>query len=86
MLSPSGFLADKYPKNIVMKILAICNVILSLIICICYYSGAFWMAFIFTFIMGVQAEIYSPNKYGFIKDFVGKDFLGVINVVSIVQS
>lgn len=49
MLSPSGFLADKYSKNIIMKISAIFNVILTLIICICYYSGAFWMAFIFTF-------------------------------------
>ncbi|EOI2586140.1 MFS transporter, partial [Campylobacter jejuni] len=88
MLSPSGFLADKYPKNIVMKISAIFNVILTLIICICYYSGAFWMAFIFTFIMGAQAAIYSPSKYGFIKELVGKDFLamgnGVINAVSIV--
>ncbi|EGW0785435.1 acyl-[ACP]--phospholipid O-acyltransferase [Campylobacter jejuni] len=88
MLSSSGFLADKYPKNIVMKISAIFNVILTLIICICYYSGAFWMAFIFTFIMGAQAAIYSPSKYGFIKELVGKDFLamgnGVINAVSIV--
>lgn len=88
MLSPSGFLADKYPKNIVMKISAIFNVILTLIICICYYSGAFWTAFIFTFIMGAQAAIYSPSKYGFIKELVGKDFLamgnGVINAVSIV--
>lgn len=45
------------------------------------------MAFIFTFIMGAQAAIYSPSKYGFIKELVGKDFLamgnGVINAVSI---
>lgn len=68
MFSPSGFLADKYPKNIVMKISAIFNVILTSIICICFYSGAFWMAFIFTFIMGAQAAIYSPSKYGFIKE------------------
>lgn len=70
-----------------MKISAIFNVIFTLIICICYYSSAFWMDFVFTFIMGVQAAIYSPSKYGFIKELAGKDFLamgnGVINAVSI---
>lgn len=88
MLSPSGFLADKYPKNWVMKISAWFSVLLSIIICICYYSGAFWFAFVMTFIMGIQSAIYSPSKYGFIKELVGKDLLamgnGAINAVSIV--
>lgn len=88
MLSPSGFLADKYPKNWIMKISASFNVILAIIICACYYNGAFWTAFVFTFILGIQAALYSPSKYGFIKELVGKDFLamgnGAVNAVSIV--
>lgn len=87
-LSPSGFLADKFPKNYIMKISAWFSVLLTIIICICYYSGAFWTAFVMTFIMGIQAAIYSPSKYGFIKELVGKDFLamgnGAVNAVSII--
>lgn len=75
MLSPSGFLADKYPKNIVMKISAIFNVILTLIICICYYSGAFWMAFIFTFIIGVQEHFIHQANTVLLKNSWEKTFL-----------
>lgn len=41
MLSPSGFLADKYPKNLIMKLSAAFSVMLTIIICISYYNGAF---------------------------------------------
>ena len=88
VLSPSGFLADKYPKNLVMKISAWVSVFLTLIICVCYFYGAFWTAFGITFIMGVQSAFYSPAKYGYIKELVGKDMLamgnGAIAAVSIV--
>ncbi|WP_348519162.1 acyl-[ACP]--phospholipid O-acyltransferase [Campylobacter sp. CCS1377] len=88
VLSPSGFLADKFPKNSVMKISAWFSVALTCIICICYFLGAFWLAFVMTFIMGVQSAIYSPAKYGYIKELVGKDLLalgnGAISAVSIV--
>ncbi|HEE9542578.1 TPA: acyl-[ACP]--phospholipid O-acyltransferase [Campylobacter coli] len=88
MLSPSGFLADKYPKNLIMKLSAAFSVMLTIIICISYYNGAFWTAFTLTFIMGIQAALYSPSKYGFIKELVGKDLLamgnGAVNAVSIV--
>ncbi|MCW0188290.1 acyl-[ACP]--phospholipid O-acyltransferase [Campylobacter lari] len=88
MLSPSGFLADKFPKNKIMKISALFSVILTCIICLCYYLGAFWLAFVMTFIMGVQSALYSPAKYGFIKELVGKELLamgnGAVNAVSIV--
>ncbi|MFQ6341950.1 acyl-[ACP]--phospholipid O-acyltransferase [Campylobacter sp. VTCC 70190] len=88
MLSPSGFLADRYPKNWIMKLCAAFSVVLSIIICICYYNGAFWTAFALTFVMGIQAAIYSPSKYGFIKELVGKDLLsmgnGALSAVSIV--
>lgn len=88
MLSPSGFLADRYPKNLVMKVSAYFNVLLTLILCICYYAGAFGLAFAMTFVLGIQAALYSPSKYGFIKELVGKDLLalgnGAVNAVSIV--
>ncbi|TQR41925.1 acyl-[ACP]--phospholipid O-acyltransferase [Campylobacter sp. MIT 12-8780] len=78
-LSPSGFLADKFPKNLVMKISAFASVILTLIICVAYFIGAFYFAFAMTFLMAVQSALYSPSKYGFIKELVGKDLLTLGN-------
>ena len=88
LFSPSGFLADKYPKNVVMRICAWFGLLLSIIIALCYFFGYFWFAFIATLFMAAQSAIYSPAKYGFIKDLVGKDLLawgnGVIQAVAIV--
>ena len=87
-LSPAGFLADKYPKNKVMRISAWFGVIIVSLICVSYYLGAFWLAFCLTFIMGIQSALYSPSKYGFIKELAGIEMLaranGAINAVSIV--
>ncbi|MBZ7991426.1 MULTISPECIES: acyl-[ACP]--phospholipid O-acyltransferase [unclassified Campylobacter] len=86
--SISGFLADKYPKNKVMKITALANIFLVSIICFSYYNGYFYLAFIMTLIMGIQSALYSPAKYGYIKELVGIKQLamgnGAINAVSIV--
>lgn len=88
LFSPSGFLADKYPKNVVMRICAWFGLLLSIIIALCYFLGYFWFAFIATLFMAAQSAIYSPAKYGFIKDLVGKDLLawgnGVMQAVAIV--
>ncbi|KAA6228424.1 MULTISPECIES: acyl-[ACP]--phospholipid O-acyltransferase [unclassified Campylobacter] len=88
VLSPSGFLADKFPKNLIMKFSALFSVFLTILICVSYYLGAFWFAFFLTFLMGIQSAIYSPAKYGFIKELVGNKLLamgnGSLNATSIV--
>ena len=75
LFTPSGFLADKFPKNIVMRVSAWFSVAIVSFITLCYFMGWFWLAFIATLLMAVQSAIYSPAKYGFIKDLVGKDML-----------
>lgn len=75
LFSPSGFFADRFPKNIVMRVSAWFGVGITCLITVCYYMGWFWLAFGATLLMAVQAAIYSPAKYGFIKDMVGKDML-----------
>jgi acyl-[acyl-carrier-protein]-phospholipid O-acyltransferase/long-chain-fatty-acid--[acyl-carrier-protein] ligase len=37
--------------------------------------GWFWAAFFFTFLMGAQSAIYSPAKYGYIKELVGEKLI-----------
>ena len=75
MFSPSGFLADKYAKNRIMKYASLLAVIITLLITFSYYQGWFYIAFGLTFILAVQSAIYGPAKYGYIKELVGEQHL-----------
>lgn len=88
LFSPSGFLSDRFPKNQILKFGALVNIILLGIIALFYSIGFFWGAFYLTLLMGMQAAIYSPAKYGYIKELVGKENLtwgnGVVQAIAIV--
>lgn len=75
LLTPSGYLSDKYPKNQVMRYSAWGAVAITLLITLCYYQGWFIAAFVLTFWLALQSAFYGPSKYGFIKELVGKDKL-----------
>lgn len=75
LFTPSGFLADKYPKNNVMRLSAWGAVGITLLITACYYMGLFFPAFALTFILALQSAFYSPAKYGYIKEMVGTNNL-----------
>ena len=77
--TPSGYLADKFAKNIIMKYSAIFAVFITLLITYSYYSGYFYMAFILTFVLASQSAIYAPAKYGFIKELVGIKYISAGN-------
>ncbi len=79
LFTPSGFLADRFPKNRVMRISAWVAVALTLAITLFYYLGWFWAAFAMTFLLGAQAAIYSPAKYGYLKELAGNESLAVAN-------
>jgi len=81
LFTPAGFLSDKYPKPRVMRISAWAAVGLTLAITACYRLGWFWPAFAMTFLLAVQSALYSPAKYGFIKELVGEDALSAANGV-----
>ena len=86
-ISAAGFCADKFPKNQVMRAAAWSAVILTLAITGCYYLGWFWPAFAMTFALALQSAFYSPAKFGYIKELVGKEKLaqgnGIIQAVSL---
>jgi len=75
LFTPSGFLADRFAKHLVMRYGAVTAVVLTLLITFSYYMGWFWSAFFFTFLMGAQSAVYSPAKYGYIKELVGNDLI-----------
>ncbi|MFV2055038.1 MAG: acyl-[ACP]--phospholipid O-acyltransferase [Thiohalomonadales bacterium] len=81
LFSPAGFISDRYRKPVVMRISAIIAVFLTLIITFAYYQGMFQTAFAMTFLLAVQSAIYSPAKYGYIKELVGQARLAPMNAM-----
>ncbi len=79
LFTPAGFLADKYPKNRVIRASAFIAVCLTSLITLFYYLGWFWAAFSMTFLLAVQSAIYSPSKFGFIREMVGNERLSTAN-------
>ncbi len=81
LFTPAGFLSDRHPKPKVIRISAGIAVGLTLLITLCYYQGWFELAFGMTFLLAVQSAIYSPAKYGFIKELSGKERLATANAM-----
>jgi acyl-[acyl-carrier-protein]-phospholipid O-acyltransferase/long-chain-fatty-acid--[acyl-carrier-protein] ligase len=79
VFSPSGFLADRFPKNKIMEYAAVFAIVITLGITYAYYHGYFIFAFILTFLLAMQSAIYGPAKYGYIKELVGLKFLSSAN-------
>jgi acyl-[acyl-carrier-protein]-phospholipid O-acyltransferase / long-chain-fatty-acid--[acyl-carrier-protein] ligase len=77
--TPAGFLSDKFPKNRVIVVAAIIALPITALITLCYYTGAFWLAFWLTFVLALQSAFYSPAKYGYIRELVGKNNLTPAN-------
>lgn len=75
LLSPAGFISDRFSKPLVMRWSARIAVIITLIITLSYYQGWFEVAFAMTLFLALQSALYSPAKYGFIRDLVGTDNL-----------
>lgn len=86
LMTPAGFLSDRYAKPQVMRVAAGAAVVLTVLITIFYYLGWFWPAFAMTLLLGAQAALYSPAKYGYIKELVGATRLtsanGAVQAVS----
>ncbi|WP_345994034.1 MFS transporter [Sulfurimonas sp. HSL-1716] len=75
LFTPSGYLSDRFPKNVIMKYSALFAVFITLGITFSYYKGWFLSAFFLTFLLALQSALYSPAKYGYIKELVGVKLL-----------
>ncbi len=79
LFSPAGYLADRFAKHRIIRYSAAVAVVAVALICFCYYQGWFWAAFALTFLLAVQSAVYSPAKYGYIKELVGAKQLAAAN-------
>jgi acyl-[acyl-carrier-protein]-phospholipid O-acyltransferase/long-chain-fatty-acid--[acyl-carrier-protein] ligase len=84
LFSPAGFLSDKYPKVQIIRVASLFAIGITTLILISYIMGWFWVAFGLTFVLAAQSAIYSPAKYGLLKEMAGNEQLTQAN--SLVQS
>lgn len=81
LLTPSGFLSQRFSKARVMQYGALAAIVITLGITVAYYQGWFWCAFALTFVLGAQSALYSPAKYGYIRDLVSVNRISGLNAV-----
>ncbi len=79
LLIPAGTFSNRYPKVRVMRASAWASVGLTGLITLFYYLGWYPLAFFMTLLMATQSAIYSPSKYGYIRELVGLKRLGEAN-------
>jgi len=77
--TPAGYFADRFAKNRIVQVCATLTIPITLAIIWCYQHGAFWPAFGLTFILALQSAFYSPAKYGYIRELVGRTRLAPAN-------
>ncbi len=81
LFSPAGYISDKYPKTKVIEYASLAAIGITTMILISYSMGWFWVAFVLTFILAAQSAIYSPAKYGLIKEMTGNEKLAEANAL-----
>ena len=84
LFSPAGFISDKFPKVKVVEVASAVAIVITTLILFAYTMGWFWVAFGLTFVLAAQSAIYSPAKYGLIKEMTGNENLASAN--ALVQS
>ncbi len=84
LFTPAGFLSHRFSKVKIMRYGAFAAVVITLLITYCYYQGWFWSAFILTLVLAAQSAIYSPAKYGYIKEIANEKAFAPLN--ALVQS
>ena len=72
LFTPAGQLSDRFAKPVIMRCSAFAAILITLLITLAYYQGWFEFAFAMTFILAAQSALYSPAKYGFIRELAGE--------------
>ncbi len=86
--TPAGYLSDRYRKNWILQQSSKLALGIVVAIMFSYYFGLFNIALFLTFLLAFQSALFSPAKYGLIKELFGKDRLtegnGIVQAVTII--
>ncbi|KDE39804.1 putative 2-acylglycerophosphoethanolamine acyltransferase [Nitrincola lacisaponensis] len=81
LFSPAGFISDRFPKPTVIRYGALAAIAGTGLIALSYMAGWFWVAFGLTLLLSIQSAIYSPAKYGYIRELLGDERLAQGNAL-----
>lgn len=84
LFTPAGYISHRFSKVKVMRYGAFAAVVITLLITFSYYQGWFWTAFALTLVLAAQSAVYSPAKYGYIKEIADEKGFAPLN--ALVQS
>jgi acyl-[acyl-carrier-protein]-phospholipid O-acyltransferase/long-chain-fatty-acid--[acyl-carrier-protein] ligase len=79
--TPAGFLSDRFRKNWILQQSSKLAFGIVIAIMIAYLFGWFKISLFLTFLLAFQSAIFSPAKYGLIKELFGKDRLTEGNAI-----
>lgn len=79
--TPAGFLSDRFKKSSVLRESSKLALVLTMFIMCAFYFGWFEIALLLTFLLALQSAIFSPAKYGLIKELFGKENLTEGNAI-----
>ena len=79
LFTPAAYFSNRFSLIKVMRVSAWIAVSCALLITYFYYQGEYHAAFVMTLILAVQSAIYSPAKYGYIKQLMGEAKLVTAN-------
>lgn len=77
--TPSGYLSDKWAKDAVIRWSAFAAIPLSAMLVVFFYLGSWTGVVASLFVICIQATLYSPSKYGFVKELVGSRLIASAN-------
>ncbi|HAG61275.1 MAG: hypothetical protein CMF55_04715 [Legionellales bacterium] len=77
----SGFIADRWPKILILRITSFSTIPLTIFLTLCYFQGWFWPAFSTTVLMALQSVLNSPAKYGYIREAFGVSNIARLNAM-----
>lgn len=79
LFTPSAYFSNRFPLVKVMRAAAWVAFASCLLITWFYYQGNYQWAFIMTLVLAIQSAVYSPAKYGYIKQLMGEAHLVAAN-------
>lgn len=70
-----GQLADKFPKDRIVRILKMAEIPVALLGAMALWQGMVWAAFAVLFLLGTQSAFFGPSKYSFLPQHLQDDEL-----------
>ncbi len=72
LFTPAAYFSNRYPLLKIIRVSAWIAVVCSGLIVYFYYQANYRLAFTMTLALAIQSAIYSPAKYGYIKQLMGE--------------